>query len=67
MARKCQLTDKKPNNGYSISHSHRRCKKLQNVNLQYQKVWCASSKRYIRMRISTKAIKSLQRKSLDKI
>nr|YP_009546008.1 ribosomal protein L28 [Glaucocystis incrassata]ASQ40069.1 ribosomal protein L28 [Glaucocystis incrassata] len=65
MARKCQITNKQPNNGYSVSHSHRRSKRLQNVNLQYQKIWCPSSKRYIRMRISTKAIKSLQRKSLD--
>ena len=31
MSRKCMLTGRKANNGYAISHSHRRTKKLQEV------------------------------------
>ena len=37
MSRKCQLTGKKANNAFAISHSHRRTKKLQEVNLQWKR------------------------------
>lgn len=65
MARKCQLTGKKANNAYAISHSHRRTKKLQEVNLQWKRIWWESGKRWVRLRLSTKAIKTLEKKSLD--
>ena len=33
MARHCELTGKKANNAFAISHSHRRTKRLQEANL----------------------------------
>jgi large subunit ribosomal protein L28 len=65
MARRCQLTGKKANNAYAISHSHRRTKKLQEVNLQWKRVWWEEGKRWVRLRLSTKAIKTLEKKSLS--
>lgn len=65
MSRKCQLTGKKANNAYAISHSHRRTKKLQHVNLQKKRVWWAQGKRWVTLRLSTKAIKTLGHKGLD--
>lgn len=65
MSRKCQLTGKKANNAFAISHSHRRTKKLQEVNLQWKRVWWAEGNRWVRLRISTKAIKSLETKGLQ--
>lgn len=59
MSKKCQLTGKVANNGYAVSHSHKRTKKLQNVNLQYKKIWVAEQNKWIKMLISTKAIKTL--------
>nr|NP_053834.1 ribosomal protein L28 [Porphyra purpurea]P51224.1 RecName: Full=Large ribosomal subunit protein bL28c; AltName: Full=50S ribosomal protein L28, chloroplastic [Porphyra purpurea]AAC08110.1 50S ribosomal protein L28 [Porphyra purpurea] len=59
MSKKCQLTGKVANNGYAVSHSHKRTKKLQNVNLQYKKVWSTEQNKWIKMLISTKAIKTL--------
>ncbi len=64
MARRCQLTGKKANNAFAISHSHRRTKKLQEPNLQWKRVWWAEGKRWVRLRLSTKAIKTLDRKGL---
>lgn len=63
MSKICQLTGKKRNNGYSISHSHIRNKKIQGVNLQKKKIWSTSQKRWIKVRISTKAIKTLLKRS----
>lgn len=65
MARKCQLTGKTANNAYAISHSHRRTKKLQEVNLQWKRIWWEEGKRWVRLRLSTKAIKTLEKKSLS--
>jgi large subunit ribosomal protein L28 len=65
MARKCQLTGKKANNAFAISHSHRRTKKLQEVNLQWKRIWWAEGNRWVRLRLSTKAIKTLETKSLS--
>lgn len=64
MSRTCQLTGKKANNAYAISHSHRRTKKLQEVNLQWKRIWWEEGKRWVRLRLSTKAIKTLEKKSL---
>jgi large subunit ribosomal protein L28 len=65
MSRKCQLTGKKANNAFAVSHSHRRTKKLQEVNLQSKRVWWSEGNRWVRLQLSTKAIKTLERKSLS--
>lgn len=65
MSRKCQLTGKKANNAFAISHSHRRTKKVQEVNLQWKRVWWSEGNRWVRLKLSTKAIKTLASKSLQ--
>ncbi|BAU12734.1 50S ribosomal protein L28, partial [Pseudanabaenaceae cyanobacterium LEGE 13415] len=65
MARRCQLTGKKANNAMAVSHSHRRTKKLQEVNLQVKRIWWEGGKRFVKLRLSTKAIKTLEHKSLE--
>lgn len=65
MSRRCQLTGKKANNAFTISHSHRRTKKLQQVNLQWKRVWWPEGKRWVRLRLSTKAIKTLEHKGIQ--
>jgi large subunit ribosomal protein L28 len=64
MSRKCQLTGKKANNAYAVSHSHRRTKKMQGVNLQEKRIWWEEGKRWVKLRLSTKAIKTLEHKGL---
>jgi large subunit ribosomal protein L28 len=65
MSRKCQLTGKTANNAYAISHSHRRTKKLQEANLQWKRVWWSQGNRWVRLRLSTKAIKTLEKNGLQ--
>jgi large subunit ribosomal protein L28 len=64
MSRVCQLTGKRANNGMAVSHSHRRTKKLQQVNLQWKRIWWSEGNRFVRLRLSTKAIKTLELKGL---
>ncbi|AGF50555.1 50S ribosomal protein L28 [Synechocystis sp. PCC 6803] len=65
MARRCQLTGKKANNGFAVSHSHRRTKKLQQANLQWKRVWWPEGNRFVRLRLSTTAIKTLESKGIN--
>lgn len=65
MSRKCQLTGKKANNAFAVSHSHRRTHKLQQANLQWKRLWWPQGKRWVRLRLSTSAIKTLDHKGLD--
>ena len=65
MSRKCQLTGKKANNGYAVSHSHIRTHKLQHANLQWKRVWWPQANRWVRLKLSTKAIKTLENKGIQ--
>ena len=56
MSRKCQLTGRGPSVGHKVSHSHKLSKKVWNVNLQ--KIRVLVDGQVVRMRVSTKAIKS---------
>ncbi|BAQ65335.1 50S ribosomal protein L28 [Geminocystis sp. NIES-3709] len=63
--RVCQLTGKRANNGFAVSHSHRRTKKLQHANLQDKRIWWAEGKCFVKLRISTKALKTLDNRGLN--
>ena len=64
MSRVCELTGKRANNGMAVSHSHVRTKKLQQVNLQERRLWWAEGNRFVKLRVSTKALKTIQKKGL---
>ena len=59
------LTGNKANNGWTVSFSHIRNKKLQGVNLQYKRVYWPEKQRYVRLRISTKALKTINKLGLE--
>nr|QCI06260.1 ribosomal protein L28 [Dicranema revolutum] len=61
MPKICQVTKKKANNGYTVSHSHTKTKKKQEVNLQNKRVWSYKYKKWVKVKISTKAIKSFNK------
>ena len=65
MSRVCELTGAKANNGMAVSHSHIRTKKLQQVNLQKRRLWWSEGKKGINIRISTKALKTIQKVGLN--
>ncbi|MEB3282707.1 MAG: 50S ribosomal protein L28 [Lyngbya sp.] len=64
MSRRCQITGKKANNAMAVSHSHRRTHKLQQPNLQWKRVWWPQGNRWVRLKLSTKAIKTLETKGI---
>ena len=65
MARKCTFTGKRPNTAYQISHSHRKSKKRQLPNLQARRIWWAEGDRFVKIRLSTRALRTIDRKGLQ--
>ena len=66
MSRVCELTGARANNGMAVSHSHIRTKKLQQVNLQKRRLWWQEGQKWVTLRISTKALKTIQKVGLNK-
>lgn len=64
MARVCKITGKKPMTGNNVSHANNRTKRRQLPNLQKKRIWLEEEKRYVTMKISTEAIKTLDKKGL---
>ncbi len=64
MSKKCQLTGKKPLVGNHVSHANNKVKRRQLPNLQYKKIFVAELKRSVRLRLSTRAIRTIDKHGL---
>jgi len=67
MSKVCSITGKRPLTGNNVSHANNRSKRRQMPNLQVKKVWLEDEKKWVKMRISTKAIKTLDKKGFKSI
>lgn len=63
--RVCPFTGKRSNNANKVSFSNKKTKKLQKVNLQYKRYWWETGKRFVKLRLSTKAIRTIEKNGLD--
>ena len=63
MAR-CQMTGKRWMNGHKVSHSNIKTKKRQLPNLQKKRIWYAEENRFVTLRLSTRALRTLRKKGL---
>ena len=67
MSRRCQLTGTGPSFGNSVSHSHRRTKRRFDANIQDKRYWLPSERRYVRLRLSARAIKTVDRRGIESV
>ncbi len=65
MSRVCELSGTRANNGMAVSHSHIRTKKLQQANLQKRRLWWNEGKRWLTIRVTTRSLKTIQKKGLN--
>ncbi len=64
MARKCEVTGKRPLVGYNVSHAHNKTKKRQLPNLQKKRIFVPELGRSVRIRVSTSALRSIDKVGL---
>lgn len=65
MSRRCQITKKRALKGNNVSHSKRRTRRKQEVNLTTKKFWLPEEKRFVRLRISTSVLRTIAKKGIS--
>ena len=61
MARRCQLTGKEAQSGHKVSHSNRKTNRRFDPNLQRTTLYSEALSRKVALRISTRALRSVQK------
>lgn len=67
MARVCQLTGKKPMSGNNVSHANNKTKRRFLPNLQNRKFWFETENRWVSMRITNAALRTIDKLGIDVI
>jgi len=67
MARVCQVTGKKPMVGNHVSHANNRTKRRFMPNLQYRRFWVESENRWIRLRVTNAALRTIDKHGIDAV
>ncbi len=67
MSRVCQVTGKGPMSGNNVSHANNKTRRRFVPNLHVQRFWLESEKRWIRLRVSSKAIRLIDRLGIEKV
>ena len=65
MARVCQVTGKKPMSGNNVSHANNKTKRRFMPNLQYRRFWVESENRWVRMRLTNAALRTIDKVGID--
>jgi large subunit ribosomal protein L28 len=65
VARRCQLTGREPGFGKNVSYSHRRTSRRFDPNIQSRRYWSPAEGRHVRLRLSTDAIRTIDRIGVD--
>ena len=63
----CQVTGKKPMSGNNVSHANNKTRRRFLPNLHSHRLWLASEKRYITLRLSAKGLKTIDKKGLEAV
>lgn len=67
MSRICQVTGKKPMVGNNVSHANNKTKRRFLPNLHRQRFWVASENRWVRLRVSTRGLRIIDKKGIDTV
>ena len=67
MSKVCQVTGKRPQSGNNVSHAHNKTRRRFLPNLQYKRFWLAAEKRYVRLRVSHKGLRIIDKHGIEKV
>lgn len=65
MARVCQVTGKAPMVGNNVSHANNKTKRRFLPNLQRRRFWVESENRWINLRLTTNALRTIDKNGID--
>ncbi|GAB6262773.1 MULTISPECIES: 50S ribosomal protein L28 [Photobacterium] len=67
MSRVCQVTGKRPVTGNNRSHARNATKRRFLPNLQTHRFWVESEKRFVKLRLSAKGMRIIDKKGIDTV
>ena len=67
MARVCQITGKQTVRGNNVSHAHNKTRRSFLPNLHYRRFWVESENRWVKLRVSSKGLRILDKKGIDTV
>ena len=67
MARVCQVTGKRPVAGNNVSHAKNRTRRRFLPNLHHHRFWIESEKRFVRLRVSSKGMRIIDKKGIEQV
>jgi large subunit ribosomal protein L28 len=67
MSRVCQVTGKRPVSGNNVSHANNRTRRRFLPNLHSHKFWVESEGRWVKLRLSTKGMRIIDKNGIDSV
>ncbi|NLY13073.1 MAG: 50S ribosomal protein L28 [Gammaproteobacteria bacterium] len=67
MSRVCQVTGKGPVTGNKVSHANNKTRRRFLPNLQHHRFWVESENRFVRLRLSAKGMRVIDKRGIDTV
>ena len=67
MSRVCQVTGKGPVTGNNISHANNKTRRRFLPNLQHHRFWVESENRFVRLRLTAKGMRVIDKRGIDAV
>lgn len=67
MSRVCQVTGKRPMVGNNVSHANNKTKRRFLPNLRTHRFWVDSEKRWVKLRVSSKGMRIIDKQGIDQV
>ena len=67
MSRVCQITGKRPMSGNNVSHANNRTRRRFLPNLHSQRFWLENEKKYVKLRISHKGLRIIEKLGIERV
>lgn len=67
MSRVCQITGKCPQSGNNVSHANNKTRRRFLPNLHTHRFWVDGEQRFIKLRVSSKGMRIIDKKGIDTV
>ena len=67
MSKVCQVTGKRPVTGNNVSHAHNKTRRRFLPNLQSHRFWVESENRFVKLKVSTKGMRIIDKRGIDQV
>lgn len=67
MSRVCPITGKRPMSGNNVSHAKNRTRRRFEPNLHTHRFWVESEKRFVKLRVSTKGMRIIDKSGIEAV